>query len=87
MPDSIVIQSIQPDSMVIILNLAGQSWQKVLPFLNMQDAGKLTQQLVSFAAEMRDEFAALKAAIEAQNAGVPPVADAVTALIGQEIPV
>lgn len=91
MPDSLTIQSIADDQMIIVLNLSGQSVQQVLPFLSREDAGKLTQQLQSFAQEMRDEFAALKAAVLAEAAsqpqGIAPVSDAVNALIGQEIPV
>lgn len=88
--DTITIQSIHPEAkqMVVVFNIEGTTYPKVLPFFTDQDATLLTQQLQSFAQELKGEFDALKATVLAANAGtVPTPTDAVTALVGTPIPV
>jgi hypothetical protein len=90
MADSISIQSIHPDTrqMVVNLNIEGTAYVKVIPFFSTQDADLLTAQLQAFSQELRAEFDALKAAVQAADAGnVLPPSDAVAALVGTEIPV
>jgi hypothetical protein len=90
MADSISIQSIHPETkqMVVNLNIEGNVYVKVLPFFSTQDAALLTAQLQAFSQELRTEFDALTAAVKAADAGTTlPASDAVTALVGTEIPV
>jgi hypothetical protein len=86
MTDQIVIQSIHPEvkQAVVVFNIEGKTYPKVLPFLTTTDADLLKQQLQAFAKELKTEFDALTAAVQqADQNAVPPVSDAVNALVGQ----
>lgn len=88
--DNITIQSIHPETqnMVVVLNIGGVSYPKVLPFWNTQDPALLQAQLQAFAQELRTELDALIAATKAADAGaVVAPSDAVNALVGTSIPV
>lgn len=90
MADQITIQSIHPEAKqaVVVFNIEGATYPKVLPFLSTTDANVLKTQLKAFAQELRGEFDALKKAVEDADANaVPPVSDEVNALVGQPIDV
>lgn len=88
--DSITIQSIHPETknMVIVINVGGITYPQVLPILTVTDPAVLTAQLQALALQMRTEFTALTAAVQASDANaVAAVSPAVSALVGQSIPV
>ncbi len=88
--DSFTIQSIHADArnMVLVVNINGATYPQVVPILTVQDPAVLTAQLQALAQQMRSEFAALTATVQASDATNPPVvADAVNALVGQSLPV
>ena len=90
MADTITITGIHPEvrKIAITLNVEGVTYPTVLPILSVTDADAIKAQLQDLAQELRSDFDALKAAVQATDANAAPVvSDAVTALVGQDIPV
>src|ERR1035438_9027632 len=88
--DIITITGISPEvrKIAITLNIEGVTYPTVLPILTTTDATAITSQLQDLAKQLRTDFDALKTAVQTADAGAQPVvSDAVTALIGTDIPV